>query len=572
MRIKAIRYIHPSPIMHIPYSIFVGVLLCIMFSFEANARTVSVSKFGARPDDGRSDTKALRRAAEYCRQHPQTTLFFPAGTYELSDPMAIDIERRAISGALGRGLEVQWALFQPRKPYVTGLDFTGCEDLTIEAKGARLVVEGWMQVLSFVGCKRMTLNGLEITYRRPGATEGKVIRTSEEDFDIEFDPALYSYIDSIVQGRYYFYSSERRHFYYGGIQDAQLLRPGLVRMTSRVHPPVGDICVIRYGGHYRPCVMLRESESITLRGLSIRSFPGMGVVGHLCHDILIDSLTVVPEAGRVSSTSTDATHFTSCSGTLTITGSTFAGNGDDCTNIHNYYWHIKPDASDLSRIEVRVEGADLHAQSLDYPLVGDTLILLHRRTMQEVGRYVTRSCDIDADSWRVDVTLDHPLPSADCQQLLMYNYSRFPHVEITDNVDDYNNGRAFLLKARDVVVRGNRIGRCTLSAIKLGAELSWHEAGPVEHVVVEDNDIRGAGTDNGYRATGIMVTTESPETPLHVNRNILIRNNHIEGSHSTAILLHDAQHVEISGNTFVGGHDIVQRNCRDIHLGDNNYR
>ena len=548
------------------------VLLSLILSYEANARTVSVGKFGARPDDGKSDTEALRRAAAYCRKHPQTTLLFPAGTYQLDDPVAIDIERRAISGALGRGLEVQWELFQPQKPYVTGLDFTGCKDLTIEARDARLVVEGWMQVLSFVGCKGVKVNGMEITYRRPAATEGWVVRTSEKDFDIKYDPELYTNIDSIVQGRYYFYSSERRHFYYGGIQEATLLRPGLVRMTSKVQPPVGDICVIRYGGHYRPCVMLRESENITLRGLSIRSYPGMGVVGHLCHNILIDSLNVIPEEGRVSSTSTDATHFTSCSGNLTISHSTFAGNGDDCTNIHNYYWHITPDASDLSRIEVRVEGADLHAQALDYPLVGDTLILLNRRNMQEVGRFVTRACNVDAEAWRVDVTLDHPLPTADCNQLLMYNYSRFPHVQILDNVDDYNNGRAFLLKSRNVVVRGNRIGRSTLSAIKLGAELSWHEAGPVEHVVVEDNDIRGAGTDGGYRSTGVMVTTESPETPPHVNRNILICNNHIEGIHPVAILLHDAQDVEIYDNTFVNGHEILQRNCRDIRLGSNSYR
>lgn len=548
------------------------LIAILLLAFVADARTVSVAKFGARPDDGKSDTEALRLAAAYCRKHPQTTLLFPAGTYQLDDPVAIDIERRAISGALGRGLEVQWALFQPQKPYVTGLDFTGCEGLTVEARGARLRVEGWMQVLSFVSCKGVKVNGMEITYRRPAATEGRVVRTSEKDFDIEYDPMLYTYIDSIVQGRYYFYSSERRHFYYGGIQDAKLLRPGLVRMTSRVNPPVGDILVIRYGGHYRPCVMLRESEDITLRGLSIRSYPGMGVVGHLCHNILIDSLNVTPEEGRVSSTSTDATHFTSCSGDLTISHSFFAGNGDDCTNIHNYYWHITPDASDLSKVEVRVEGADLHAQALDYPLVGDTLILLNRRNMQEVERFVTRACNVDADAWRVDVTLDHPLPTADCNQLLMYNYSRFPYVQILDNVDDYNNGRAFLLKARDVLVRGNRIGRCTLSAIKLGAELSWHEAGPVEHVVVENNDIRGAGTDSGYRATGIMVTTESPETPPHVNRNILIRNNHVEGSHPIAILLHDAQDVEIYDNTFVNGHEIMQRNCRDIRLGSNSYR
>lgn len=549
--------------------ILIVLTAILLLAFEVDARTVSVRKFGARPNDGKSDTEALRRAATYCRKHPGTTLLFDNGTYQLDDPVAIDIERKAISGAMGRGLEVQWALFQPQKPYVKGLDFTGCEGLTIEAQGARLEVEGWMQVLSFVGCKGVTLNGMEITYRRPAATEGKVVRSTEENFDIEYDPALYTYIDSIVQGRYYFYSSKHRHFYYGYTWETELLRPGLVRVTSKEHPPVGDIFVIRYGGHYRPCVMLRESEDIALRGLSIRSFPGMGVVGHLCHNVLIDSLNITPEVGRVSSTSTDATHFTSCSGDLTISHSTFAGNGDDCTNIHNYYWHITPDATDLSKVGVRVENADLHAQALDYPLVGDTLILLNCRNMQEVGRFVTRSCTTDTEAWRVEVTLDRPLPTADCSNLLMYNYSRFPRVQILDNVDEYNNGRAFLLKARDVVVRGNRIGRSTLSAIKLGAERSWHEAGPVEHVVVEDNDIRGAGTDGGYRATGVMVTTESPETPPHVNRNILIRNNHIEGIHPTAILLHDAQDVEIYDNTFVKGHDIVQRNCSDVKMGRN---
>ena len=552
-------------------------ILCVLIiillpALEVSARTVSVRKFGARPDDGKSDTEALRRAATYCRQHPGTTLLFTSGTYQLDDPTAIDIERRAISGALGRGLAVQHELFQPQKPYVKGLDFTGCEDLTIEARGARLMVEGWMQVLSFERCKEITMNGMEITYRRPAATEGRVVHSTKENFDIAYDPALYAYIDSIVQGRYYFYSQEQKHFYYGHVGEAELLRPGLVRMTSKENPPVGDICVIRYGGHYRPCVMLHESEDITLRGLSIRSFPGMGVVGHLCHNILIDSLNVTPDEGRVSSTSTDATHFTSCSGDLTITHSTFAGNGDDCTNIHNYYWYVTPDATDRHKAEIQIRGADLHAQALDYPMMGDTLILLNSRNMKEVGRFVTRSCSTDTEAWRVEVTLDHPLPMTDYDKLLMYNYTRFPRVMIADNVDEYNNGRAFLLKARDVVVRGNRIGRSTLAAIKLGAERSWHEAGPVEHVVVEGNYIRGAGTDDGYAATGVMVTTEAPETPVHINSNILIRNNHIEGRHRTAIRLDDAKDVEIYGNTFVWGHDILQRNCRDVKIGKNVFK
>ena len=543
--------------------------LCL--TVAAQAKIVNVSDFGACPDDGRDDTEALRRAAAYCREHAGTTLRWAPGRYLLSDADAVDTERRAISGALGRGLEVQWALFNPQRPYATGLDFTGCRNMRIEADGAVLEVAGWMQVISLVKTRNVTIDGLTVTMKRPAATEARVTAVDDSGYDLTFDPQLYQYIDSVVQGRYYFYSQSRKTFYYGHVGETTLMRPGLIRVASdKWHPTVGDVCIIRYGGHYRPCIMVKESRDVTLRGVSILSYPGMGVVGHLSENITVEGLRVVPEPGRYSSTNTDATHFTSCSGRLTLRNCTFKGNGDDCTNVHNYYWYPYPQA-DRRQVEVKVQGADLHAQSLDYPQRGDTLQAVDRQSMAVKGQYVVKNVETDEKEWRVTVTLDRPM-TADAEKMYLVNHTRYPKVFVENNTVYYHNGRAFLLKARDVVVRGNRIGRCTLSAVKLGAELSWHEAGPVEHVVVEDNVIQGAGTDSGYRATGIMVTSESPETPPHVNRNILIRNNHIEGIHSTAILLHDAQDVEIYGNSFVNGHEIIQRNCRNIHLGENRYR
>ena len=330
---------------------------------------VSVADFGAVPDDGIDDATALRAAAAYCRAHAGTTLVFPAGIYELEDSTAVDIERRAISGAYGRGIEVQWELFRPQRPFVTGLDFTGCRQLTIEAHGAVLRVAGWMQVLSFIGCEDIMLKGLSIIYRRPAATEARVVAVSEDHYDLEFDPQLYAHIDSIVQGRYYFYSKQRRHFYYFPMGRTELLRPGRFRVHSSQQPPLDDVCIIRYGGHYRPCIMIKESARVRVEDVTLRSFPGMGIVGHLSKDILIDHLNVEPEPGRYSSTSTDATHFTSCSGTITIQHSHFCGNGDDCTNIHNYYYRVLPQTG-ASAVELRIEGADLHAQSLDCPLAG----------------------------------------------------------------------------------------------------------------------------------------------------------------------------------------------------------
>lgn len=539
--------------------------LFILFSCNAvHAKaSVSVTAFGAKPDDGRNDAAALRAAAAYCRQHPGTTLIFPAGIYDFADSVAIDIERRAISGDYGRGIEVQWKLFQPQRAFVTGLDFTGCSNLRIKAKGAVLRVAGWMQVLSFIQCRDIRISGLTITYRRPAATEAQVVSNDDDHYDLQFNPVLYSYIDSIVQGRYYFYSPERRNFYNFPVGRTELLSPGHFRIYSHQQPPVGDVLIIRYGGHYRPCIMIKESQRVSLTDVSIRSFPGMGIVGHQSEDIVIDGLRVEPEPGRYSSTSTDATHFTSCSGTITIKNSFFCGNGDDCTNIHNYYYSVKPDTNG-HEVELSIEHADLHAQSLDPPRMGDTLVLVSQRDMSEHGRYIVRRVVTSEREWRVVVNFDRPLLPANAEGCLMYNYTRFPHVRIINNVVDYHNGRAFLLKARDIEVRGNRISRCTLSAIKLGAELSWREAGPVEHVVIEDNDISHTGTDPGYVATCVMVSTEAPSTPPRVNKDILIQRNRLQSDRPVSIRLADARHVRIQNNIFIDNAQIIKRNCEDV--------
>lgn len=107
---------------------------------------VNVTDFGAVPDDGRDDTRALRRAAEYCRTHPGTTLVMPAGVYRLRDAEAERLEEEVLAGKMGANPEE--VIFKPYYPYVKGLDFTGAEDVTVEARGAVLMCEGWMEPLS----------------------------------------------------------------------------------------------------------------------------------------------------------------------------------------------------------------------------------------------------------------------------------------------------------------------------------------------------------------------------------------------------------------------------------------
>lgn len=531
--------------------------------FMSTAKDVSFASFGAVPDDGVNDMAALKKAVEYCRSHPGTTLVMEPGVYDIEDDLARKIEREAIGGAYGE--RVQSTLFKPGAPYVKALDLTGCKGVKISAKGATLCMEGWYEVVTIDNARDVTVEGLCITYHRPPNTVGRVIASDAKSFDMLIDPSKYTYIDSIVTGRVHFYDHVRNRLYTGGASAKELVGPSTIRIHSTRHPAVGDYCILRHGGHYRPAVMIKESEGVTLSGVKIHGQPGMGVVGHRSKDIMIDNLQVVPEPGSVISTNTDATHFTSCSGDLTIQNSKFRGQGDDCTNIHNYYYRIYP--RDERNVEIRIENADLHAQSLDYPEVGDSMIVIDRRNMAEAGRFKVREVKTSEADWQVVIGLDRPLGDIDLEHMVMTNLTRFPRVKILNNTVNSHLARAFLVKAPNVTIAHNSIiGSCE-TAIKLGAELGWNESGPAYNVLVEDNYISGCGYNGGPDVPScVTLSTEASERPPFVNHHIVIRNNIFDTDKPVAVLLKDGEHIEVYDNKATRTGYVRTDNCRNITI------
>ena len=192
-----------------------AILLMASSYIGAAARTITASQFGAIPNDGKDDAPALRKAAEYCRNNPGTTFVLEPGVYDFFDPTAERIEREAISGAYGRGdLDVQYRLFKPKGPYVKALDFTGSKNLTIEGSGATLKMHGWYEVITLTQVKNTEIKGLSITYNRPPATQGTVVASGPDYFDVRLDPSC-TYLDSIVTGRMHMYSAKGQNLYYG---------------------------------------------------------------------------------------------------------------------------------------------------------------------------------------------------------------------------------------------------------------------------------------------------------------------------------------------------------------------
>lgn len=530
---------------------------------NAPQQEISVEKFGAIPNDGKNDFDALRAATAYCRENPGTTLFFPAGTYDIDNEKARKIEFEAISGVYGEN--VQGVLFRPDGPYVTALDLQGCNNTTIKAHGATLHLNGWYEVITMQGAKNITLEGISILYNRPPSTIGRIIETSAEWFDAEFDTERYRYIDSKVTGRLHFFDHIRNRLYTGWAKQKELLAPGKIRFHSTSNPPVGDYFVLRHGGHYRPAIMVKECQDVTIRDVKIHSQPGMGIVGHLTKNIMIDNLQVVPEVGSVISSNTDATHFTSCSGTITIQNSKFKGQGDDCTNIHGYYYRMYPEGD--KKIEIKIEGADLHSLSLDYPEIGDTMVVIDNKSMAEQGRYTVQSVDTSSVDWKVVIELDKAIDVDKLDNYYMWNHTRFPKVRIYNNSVHSHLARSFLIKSRDVIIAKNCILNSTITAIKLGAELGWRESGPAENVLVEDNYITGCGyAAGGNTPSCITLSTEARERPPFLNKNITIRNNVFDTDKNVAILLKDAENILVENN-MANKKDYVRiENCQNVKI------
>jgi hypothetical protein len=533
-------------------------------------KTIDLTRdFGAMPNDGKDDSKAFRQAMDYCRKHPGTILHIPSGDYHFKDEKAIEFEYKAINGQYGEN--VQGHFFKPNGEYCIALDMQGFRDIRVEAKGVTLVQEGWFEAISLTNAQNVSIHGLTLTHKRPPFTTGKIIQSTDSYFDVQIDTLLYPYLTSEITGRVHFYNPQTQRVYMGGgIKKKELLADRqTIRMYTDQRKPIGDYCILRHSAHNRAGILIKESEKIHLEDVTIHSQPGMGIIGHRSEDITLEGVQIIPQPGTFTSTNTDATHFTSCKGMIRFLNCKFGGQGDDCTNIHNYYWSVYPD-KEANKVRITVEGADLHALSLDYPDQGDTLLLISKVNLNPVQTFIAKEIMISEQDWKVIVTLDKPLP-IDLEHYYMINKTRQPSVQIYNNTVRSHLARAFLIKTSNVHMKGNVIQQSSGSAIQLGAEASWREGSPVENILIENNWFLDCGYGHGAQhgtvisaeVNGIQAATQT------INRNIIIRNNVIQAVGKTAIYIADTDGVQIYRNQIQGAEKaVVVKNSTNILIDE----
>ena len=551
-----------------------GIYLQCCFAASAQ-KLISVSDFGAIPNDTINDRNSIQQALDFCKIHHIKKLLIPAGKYMIREDKAVQLMNEIMDGKMGKNPES--IIFTPYYPYSKGLDFSGINQLEVEASGALFLVQGWMEPISLEHCNYITIRGLTIDHETVPHSEGEIINETEDYFDVSFS-ADFPVKNDMVMPRIMFWDLSKNRLLSEPIyhpKKNELIASQTIRIWAK-HPLMikGKIALINHTFHFRPAILIHEASNTVLQQVTIYSQPGMGIVGHRSNNILMNGLRIVPRPGLYQSTNTDATHFTSCTGTIRFDGCTFEGQGDDATNVHGYYQVITKQLSTRAYSIAIEKKWGTHAMVLDFPDKGNKMELVLKKTLAVISTYTVTKVDTFPHLWKTDIQLDRPLPK-NIDDYFLIDITRLPRLEFVNSYVGSNLARAVLVKTRNVLIENCTMKESTGTAIHIGAEGDWREGAGSANVIVRNNRIlrcgRGAGTNDG--ACGIAINVKAPDdTVAGIHKNILIEGNIIEGENAAfGISVSGAQKVVIRNNAFIGcKQPIVSKFSKELHF-QNNY-
>jgi hypothetical protein len=301
----------------------------------------------------------------------------------------------------------------------------------------------------------------------------------------------------------------------------------------------------------------------------------MGIVGHLSEDIVLNRLKVVPRRGRYISSNTDATHFATNRGYIRFVNCEFEGQGDDATNVHNYYAHIVSRSSDNVCETFLGEKNPTHSSYQDEPRAGDILAVVKKSTLEEVGYIKVRRFWANPKTRRVKIEFDGYLPD-NTEDYYLANMTACPQLEFLDSRVKSHRARSVLVKTRKVRIEGNSFENTTGTAIHIGAEGDWGEGVASEDVVVKNNTFANCGlggADDGTidDASAIAVHVKAPKRDRPgLHKRLLFEGNEISGG-IHAITIKNAEDVIIRNNVFsrMSEAPVVVGASRRVHVYNN---
>jgi hypothetical protein len=482
--------------------------------------------------NGMDATPLVIRAIKDCKDQKAKKIIFAKGKYEFWPDYTT--EKYAFISNNDYGLKN--VLF----------DLSDLSNIEIDGQGSEFLFHGYVCPFILDNAKKIEIKNLSINYARTFHSEGIISVAYDDSLDISFSS---SYPYKVQNERLMFYdekgiqypfshllefSTAKRELaymaldYITGIENMRVreLSAGVVRLyLAGLKGNVGNTLVFNAKNRTVPAITIIKSQEIKISNVTIFHSGGMGVIGQLSKNIILDGLKVTPATGRMISLTADPTHFVNCRGNIIIQNCLMENQMDDAGNIHNIYARVEQVKSSkevvVKMVHYQQVGIDIFSPGAKVEFVrGSDLTTYHDNVVSKVDR-------LNKDYTRL--TFQKPIDKEIKVGHILGSLDHAPNLLIKNCIVRNNRARGFLLGTRGkIVVEGNYF-HTWWGALDLYANGSdWYEQGGVRDVTIRDNTFDncnyGLNVGLGIIIDLIQLTNEPPNGKYY-HKNILIENN-----------------------------------------------
>ena len=505
-------------------------------------KTIHASEFGAHPDDGLDDVRAVKEALEACKANGAQVLAFEEGIYDFYPTFAV--ERYCFISNNDEGLKR------------IAFDLADISDLIIDGQGAQFMFHRCVNSFVLQDSTNVVLKNFSVDFSRPFHSEAIILDHDKEGMDVEIREGfpfkvhrgtllftekeeVEGQLTTVSKGNEYGsshmleYDTNKREtaymvydFYFSGINGypAESLggRKVRIRVPGLSGTPGNTIC---FGPNHRryPGFVVSDSRDVKFHKITIHHAGGMGILGQRSHNVTVDNCTVTPSNGRMISTTADATHFVNCTGRIILTNNLFENQKDDATNIHGIYAQVIEKPDDY-KVMIQLKHQQQHGFDFIEPgkelefVRGKSMITYATGIVKQVKR-INKEC--------TEVTFVNALPKDIEIGDAVAEIRDYPEILIAGNIIRNNRARGMLLNCRGRTVVENNYFHSPGAAILFeGDSFFWFEQGGVRDCVIRnnvfDNCLYGVW---GKAVIDVKAGIREDKEHSRYNRNVRIENN-----------------------------------------------
>ena len=296
-------------------------------------------------------------------------------------------------------------------------------------------------------------------------------------------------------------------------------------------------------------ICLDRSENVKICNITVGRGIGMGIVGQLSRNILIDgfSTDVSFHEGGYQTLTADALHFINCDGKLEIRNCTISDTMDDVINVHGMYTTVTAAKEGVLYSAIRHQ-----EQRFFNPYCnGDRLEIIHNETFDVVAEFYVESSEFAPGSGTDIVTKGHFTYGAQAVKAGFWveNPDRMPDVHLHHN-RFYNFPNIRLSGGGEILVEDNHISDCNVALLCLDLARYWYESGRIKHIVYRNNILDNCNGRGGSAFFRIGIDGVPDEEAPKIHQKVEIIGNRFTHIKQYAVKTGGLQQLVLRDNTF----------------------